>query len=279
MPGGARLTLAEADTSVASTTQRNRAGLASIADVLQAQTVQAQSQLDLEAAQGAQQAARASLAVSMGIPPNANFDTRPAPDSVAVAMVTTSVDTLINRALALRPDLAALRVEIDQARAGVSVARSAMLPSFTLGSTVNKGFSTANNFTGVGYTLQLGITVPIFNLARPYNVRAAEEQVAVAGARADLLRTQVAQEVYTSYYALETSTQRTRTSAGTAHNRHAVGGGGARALSRRRGRHPGSRHRAGRTVQCTYDGRRGAVELGHCPGATPTRHRRARPDG
>jgi len=40
---------------------------------------------------------------------------------------------------------------------------------------------------------------------------AAEAQVDASNARANLLRTQVAQQVFTSYYALQTATQRART--------------------------------------------------------------------
>ncbi|MDB4899508.1 MAG: outer rane efflux protein, partial [Gemmatimonadetes bacterium] len=58
----ARLSLASADTNLASAQQRNKAGVATIADVLQAETVRAQAELDLETAIGNLQTARASLA-------------------------------------------------------------------------------------------------------------------------------------------------------------------------------------------------------------------------
>ncbi|HEX9482938.1 MAG TPA: TolC family protein [Gemmatimonadaceae bacterium] len=207
----ARMTVAEADTNLASARQRNRAGVATIADVLQAETLLAQAQLDLEAAEGNLQTARGSLAGAMGLPPNASFQLAPATDSLAVSMIATQVDSLIDRALALRPDLAALRESIQQAQAEVRVARSAQLPALTLGANVGKTFSNVTAFQGLNYTMTLGVQIPILNLARQYNTTAAEAQVAVASARADLLRTQVAQQVYTSYYALQTATQRTRT--------------------------------------------------------------------
>jgi outer membrane protein TolC len=207
----ARVTLAEADSNVAAAQQRNRAGVATIADVLQAQTLQAQSQLDLETAQGLLQTARASLAVAMGLPGNARFDLRVTPDTATVSMVATQVDTLINRALELRPDLAALRVGILQAQAGVRIARSAELPSLTFGTNVGKVYSDVSTFQGLNYGLSLGVSIPIFNLARPYNVIAAQAEVSAAVARAELLRTEVAQQVYTSYYGLQTATTRTRT--------------------------------------------------------------------
>lgn len=207
----AHMTVAEADTNLASARQRNRAGVATIADVLQAETLLAQAQLDLETAEGNLQTARGSLAVAMGLPPNASFQLTPATDSLAVSMIATQVDTLIDRALALRPDLAALRETIQQAQAEVRVARSAQLPSLTLGANVGKTYSNVTAFQGLNYTITLGVQIPILNLARQYNTTAAAAQVMAASARADLLRTQVAQQVYTSYYALQTATQRTRT--------------------------------------------------------------------
>jgi TolC family type I secretion outer membrane protein len=207
-----QLSVAEADTNLASARQRNRAGVATIADVLQAETLLAQAQLDLETAQGNFAVARGTLATAMGLPANARYGLAPTNDTIPVALAAADVDTLINRALANRPDLAAARVQIEQAQAEVRVARSAELPSVSLGSTFSHPYSSQPNASGYTYGLTLGVAIPIFNLARPYNVMAARAQVDVSSARAGLLRTQVAQEVYSSYFQLQTATQRVRTS-------------------------------------------------------------------
>jgi TolC family type I secretion outer membrane protein len=203
-------TLAEADTNLAVARKRNEAGVATIADVLQAETLMELARLDVETAQGQLQSSRASLATAMGVPPTTPFQPKTIPDTITISMLTTRVDTLINRALAFRPDLAALRADIEGARADVRVARSAMLPALVIGSNIGKTFSDVSTFRGLNYSLQLGIQIPIFNLARSYAVTAAQEQVIAASARADLLRSQVAQQVYTSYYALQTATQRNK---------------------------------------------------------------------
>jgi outer membrane protein TolC len=208
----ARLNLAQADTTLNSARQRNKAGVATIADVLQAEVVQAQATLDLETALGTYQTARGSLAAAMGLPANARFDVALATDTIPVALAAADVDTLINRALENRPDLAAARVQILQSQAQVRVARSAEFPSVNLGSSFSHPISSSPNASGTTFSVNLGIAIPIFNLARPYNVMAAEAQVDASAARANLLRTQVAQEVFTSYYALQTATQRARTS-------------------------------------------------------------------
>lgn len=210
--GAARMTLAEADTNLASAQQRNRAGVATIADVLQAQVLVAQAQLDVETAQGLAHTSRGALAGAMGLPANADFELAQVSDSLSIGLASANVDALIDQALAYRPDLAAVRVQIQQAQAQVRVARSSELPSITLGANVGKSFSDVSNFVGLNYTLTLGIQLPIFNLARQYNVTAATAQVAVAAARADLLRVQVGQQVYAAYYNLQTAVQRSRTS-------------------------------------------------------------------
>lgn len=209
--GAARLSVAEADSNLASARQRNRAGVATIADVLQAETLLAQAQLDLETVEGNLEVARGALAVAMGLPANARFDLAPVNDSIPVALAAADVDTLINRALENRPDLAAARVQIEQSQAEVRVARSALFPSVSLGSTLSHPYSSQPNATGSTFGVTLGVAIPIFNLARPYNVMAARAQVDASAARANVLRTEVAQQVFTSYYQLRTATQRART--------------------------------------------------------------------
>lgn len=211
LAAAARITVAEADTNAASARGRNKAGVATIADVLQAETLLAQAQLDLETAEGNVHSARAALAVAMGLPANAPFELAALPDTIPVALSAASVDTLINQALANRPDLAAVRAQILQSQAQVRVARAAELPSITLGSTANDVLASDPRFQGQNYGVTVGVSIPLFNLARPYNVQAAQANVDAVTARASLLRTQVAQQVYGSYYTLQTATQRAHT--------------------------------------------------------------------
>jgi outer membrane protein len=207
----AQLSMAEADTNLNSARQRNRAGVATIADVLQAETLRAQAQLDLETVEGNLQVARGALAVAMGLPANAPYGLASVSDSVPVALAAVDVDSLIAQALDSRPDLAAARVQIEQSQAEVRAARSALLPSVTVGSTYSHPYSSQPNATGYNFGVTLGVAIPIFNLARPYNVMAARAQVDAFTARASALRTEVALQVYTSYYQLRTATQRSRT--------------------------------------------------------------------
>src|SRR5262249_16916550 len=123
------------------------------------------------------------------------------------------VDSLITQALQLRPDLAATRADVQRAQADVRVARSAALPSLLLTGSTGHTYSNVGIFQGPNYALTLGLSIPIFNgFAYQYNITEAKANVQVATAQANVLRTQIANQVFTSYYALHTATQRVRTS-------------------------------------------------------------------
>ena len=66
--------LHEAQTSLEATQERQRVGLATIADVLQAKTAFSQAQLNLETTEGTLLTARGALAVSLGVPANLPYD-------------------------------------------------------------------------------------------------------------------------------------------------------------------------------------------------------------
>jgi hypothetical protein len=106
-----RSAIAEAQANLNAATQRNRVGLATIADVLQARTALSQEQLNLETTQGSLQAARGSLASALGLPANLPFDLEPLSGSIPVRGLAQSVDSVINEALRNRPDLAAARAQ------------------------------------------------------------------------------------------------------------------------------------------------------------------------
>jgi outer membrane protein TolC len=209
------LSVDDAKTNLEAAQQRHRVGVATIADVLLAQTTLSQAQLDLETDSGAVLTARGALATAMGLRADLPFELAPAPecDSTAVGVAAASVDTLITRALALRPDMAAARTDILNSQAQVRIARSASLPSLAFNGTGGHTYSNVGIFQGPQYALTLTLSVPIFNgFAYQYNVTSAQAGVDASLAAANLLRTQIANQVFSSYYALRTATQRVRTS-------------------------------------------------------------------
>ena len=206
-----RLTQQEAQTNVDVTEARHGQGLATIADVLQAKTQLSQAQLTAETTEGAILITRGALANAMGLPANLPYDIAAFPP-LRVGPVTDSVDTLIERAMRARPDLAASRAEAEAAAAHVSTVRAARLPSLFLAAT--GGHSYLNTLVSQNnvYTINLGLRIPLFSGgSREYDQKEAEAQAQAATARAEQTRQAVVLEVFASYYALQTSAKRVRT--------------------------------------------------------------------
>ena len=207
-----RSAIAEATANLNAATQRNRVGLATIADVLQARTALSQEQLNLETTQGNLQAARGSLASALGLPANLPFELEPAAGAIPVKALGQSVDSVINEALRNRPDLAAARAQAAAAASQVRVARAAELPSLSLGGNAGRTWSSPSNFAGPSYTISLGLAIPIFNgFSHQYDVSAARAQADAVSALAEQTRQQVVTQVFVSYYALQTAEQRVAT--------------------------------------------------------------------
>src|SRR5436190_924340 len=141
-----RSALAEAQANLNAAQGRNRVGLATIADVLQAKTALSQEQLNLETIQGNLQAARGGLAAALGLPANLPFELEPLAGAVPVRAMTESVDSIINDALRNRPDLAAARAQAAAAYSQVRVTRAAELPSLNLTSNGARTYSSPATF-------------------------------------------------------------------------------------------------------------------------------------
>lgn len=207
-----RHTVAEADTSLLAAQVRHNSGVATIADVLQAQTVLAQAQLDLETDSGTVRTSHGNLATSMGLRANAKFEIAMPSDTLSVGSASSSADSLIVSALENRPDMAAARVSILQSQQEVRVARSAEYPALTVGANVGRNYSNLALFAGNNYALTLGVTIPIFNgFGHQYDLAAAKSRVDEQVASTSLLRTQLSNQVVTSYVSLQTAAARVRT--------------------------------------------------------------------
>jgi len=192
-------------------------GLATIADVLQARTALSQARLALQATQGDLQTTRGGLALSMGLPANIPYDIAVVPDTTIPLGVVEGVDTLITQALRARPDLAAQRALVDQARARVSVARSQALPTLALGGTAGETYfinpPARSATSGNSYNATLTLSFPLFSGGTQiYNVKAASAAADAVARRAQGFEQQVVYQVFNAYYALRTSTQQVRTS-------------------------------------------------------------------
>jgi outer membrane protein len=121
--------LKQARENYAAAEERHRAGVATIADVLQARTVVSQQQLAYDQVSGQIQTLRGQLATALGLPVNLPVDAADLPADVHEDASVASVDRLIAEAEKSRPDLAAARARAQAARARVTSVRSAGLPT------------------------------------------------------------------------------------------------------------------------------------------------------
>lgn len=210
----AQATVKTAEANLAAAERRHDVGLATIADVLQARTALAQSQLAAQSAEGNLQAARAQLALGLGLPANAAFDVAPDTAALGAVTITENVDSLIERAVRDRPDVAAARALARQSEQQIRATRSAILPSLTLGANSGRAMSNNPALEGRTYAITFGLSVPLFNgFGREMDLLAAQENFAAAVARADQARLTAVAQVFTSYWALRTAAQRVTTSA------------------------------------------------------------------
>ena len=207
-------TLKEAQTNLEAAQERHRVGVATIADVLQAQTAVSEAQLALESTQGAIETTRGALALSMGLPANLPYDIAAAAPAPPPLGITDSVNALIDRALQARPDLMAARAQARAAAARVTATRGAALPSLVLsGNGERVTFLNPTNSVN-GYAATLALQIPLFSgWSQIYNVRAAAASAQAAQQQESLLEQEVTYQVFVSFYALRTATQQARTSA------------------------------------------------------------------
>lgn len=199
---------ARADTAAAEA--RLRVGVGTLEEVLQTRTALAQARFQLATYEGNLLSGRANLAAALGVRSNARFDVADLPATTRVSMVALTVDTLINRAIVARPELAEIRAEAAALAAQIRVARSAGYPALTLSSTGSYPRTVSGtNTSGRSYSLQLGVQIPIFSgFTRQYDVRSAQAQYEAGLARVESTTQQISVQVYSSYALLQTSTQR-----------------------------------------------------------------------
>lgn len=214
LSAAAEASLKQARESLAAADDRHRAGVATIADVLQARTAVSQAELALESAQGSIQTLRGALATAVGVSPNIPVDVAELPQNVNFEETGEAVDLLIERAQSQRPDLAAARFQVLKAQSHVRSVRAEGLPMLSAAGSVSRvyfynssGTPFADNYSGA-----ILFRFPIFTGGKnAYEELEARELARAAAGQAESLNDQVVLQVWTSYYNLRTAAQRVKT--------------------------------------------------------------------
>jgi outer membrane protein len=205
-------TLKERQASLDAAEARHNAGVATIADVLQARTALSQAQLNRETFEGSVRTFEGEIATAMGLPATTHFEFGDLPVTVPTTEVTKAVENLVTDAVQQRPDVAAARAEAERAAARITQVRSSYLPALTATSSLGETFfGTRSHVTP--YSAGLAVRWPVFTGFRNvFDVRQAQAEADIAREDVRAAEQQVMLQVWTSYYALQTATQRLATS-------------------------------------------------------------------
>jgi len=207
--------LDEARRSLDASEERHRAGVATIADVLQARTAASQIELQLQDTQGQLQIIRGALATAVGVPANIPVEVGQLPEDLPLDMVKKNVDELIARAMAERPDLAASRFAALAAQSRIRSVAAEGLPKLSLNANGYRTFYSTPNAPDPFSTTYSGLVllrIPVFTgFDVAYRTQKAKEEAEAAKASAELLEDRVILDVWASYYAVQTATQRIAT--------------------------------------------------------------------
>jgi TolC family type I secretion outer membrane protein len=182
-------------------------GVATLADVLQAETAYDQAVLARVQADAAAKTARGTLSVTIGSPADQPLKLEPDPVPAVVPGLTARMSDLMAEATRQRPDLAAALSQRDAAAADVTSARAVGRPSISFqgGRTIADTSGVPNqNYNQIG----IYVTVPIFSgLSVDYGVRQAQATLAAREASAEQVRLAVSQDVWNAYYSLDSANQ------------------------------------------------------------------------
>jgi outer membrane protein len=209
-----RSSLADAEQSLAAAEARHELGLATIADVLQARTALSQVRLELQTAEGELRTTRGALALAMGYPAHTPFAIAVDEAAPPVALAAPAADTLIERALAARPELQAARARAREAAAEARAARGALLPSLSLGAFSQRSWFEDTDDPLDRSSAALTVDIPLFaGFSRRNAARAARARAAAEFERARGLEQGVIFAVFVAHSDFQTATERLATSA------------------------------------------------------------------
>jgi outer membrane protein TolC len=189
---------------------RREAGLATIGDVYQAETLLAQGRLQLRKAQGDVSKFKGVLCNAVGLPVNAKLELAPLEAKLPTQYVRATVDDYLDKAKAARPDLGTAEAQARAAHASVDAASARGDPSLNFAIAAGK---TYNNFETSRYsngsssgTIGITLNIPLFDGFKTTNtVKQAQAHADQLDATRDRVAQQVELDVWQAYFDLDTA--------------------------------------------------------------------------
>lgn len=204
------LALKNMRTALDAAQRRRESGLATVADVYRTETQVAQAEVNLTRNRGEVQKARGQLAAAVGLPINQKISIQTFTDLPPIREMSASVDDMLARARAARPDLVAAEAQAQAARASAKAAANAGFPtleiSATTGHTEFLNEASRNRPHATNYTAALTLRIPIFTGFRETYTHAQARALAQqAEATREALYRQTELDVWQAYYDVRTA--------------------------------------------------------------------------
>ena len=212
----AQETLKTARTTQDAAEEQLNNGRSTLPDVLNARAQASQAVFDLESADGDEKIARVALSEVIGVEPSPNITIDAQKNAPLPESLTLSIEALIDRAMADRPDLAAQVAEIRAADDAVRVAKAAYRPQIVLsGSAAQTSVWPTADYGQLGsasqptWSASLGVEWRIFDGgARKNELVIAESKQREAKDEMTDKRDQATREVWTAYIAFRTAVKK-----------------------------------------------------------------------
>jgi len=212
----ARETLKTSQTTQDAAEERMDHGRATMPDVLNARAATAQSLFDLESADGDEKIARVALSQAVGADPSPNILIDGQKGTPLPQNLSFSVDSLIGRAIANRPDLQAQAAEIRAADDAIRQAKTAYLPQIGLtGSVAQTSLWPTSDFARLGSASEPTWSVALDVEWRLWDGGARKNALAIAQSKRreaqdqmTELRDQATREVWTAYLSFRTAVKK-----------------------------------------------------------------------
>jgi len=216
----AEINLKEAETSLHATEQRRRAGVSTIADVLQAKANMEEVLFTLVSARGSVEIGRGRLATAVGWPANMAFDVSGEAEPLPLDRIDRNIKNLIQLAQRDRPELTAARAAVSQKEAGLRLAEANLWPRLTASGNVGwSGIDAKSSGWGdlegssASYFGGLQLQIPIFEgFALRNRVQKANADLEAARAALKVKEESVISDVWDAYYNFRTAGQQLETS-------------------------------------------------------------------
>src|SRR5271154_3019039 len=218
----AEANLKNAQTDQQAAEARLELGLATLPDVLEARSAAAQADYDLQAAIGASEIAHGDLTTALGVSPVNPLQVESIQSLTIPQDLTVTVEASIDKALAQRPDLMQRVAELRAARAEVKAAKTAYLPTLTIGGAAGlaKNYSEQYQYPGSYsanqefWNARLSLTWTLFDgFAREQRLARAKAEQKQAAADIDAMRDQVENQVWSAYSTARTALRQQKAAA------------------------------------------------------------------